>query len=441
MLGETPLHRAVVIYEESHSKIVKLLLEWGADRSLKDDDQQTAIALAKKKGRLGHVDMLLKSEGMRLQTRTQEILDEMTTSEIQPSDRERASEQLYRWLMGHLFCTDEEKNEEEEALSLLSGDPATWPRFNGKRTVLHVVARSGAEARLHSVLINDPGKFCINEQDEWGQTPLHRAAYSANEPSIRWLILAGANINAPDSLGNTALHIAAVYNNEIIDVLARNGAIHTTQNKAKQTPLDICEAKGLKDELLAAAGKFARHHGDRMPLPEEEQTPIYPPPPSWDKIENERSDPGTFEGNYELSAYLLSPRIPSSARVIRRIHCEFKSRDEGSGNWYKQGTYEFSESYVCLTMHRQGQPQASSARLTVNRRGMDEPFDHVVGWDAEQGMYGDGSNRRCDRLLNRVREFATRLREGDQLAIEGWTQYESLESTIESAKIEIYFTK
>ncbi len=79
----------------------------------------------------------------------------------------------------------------------------------------------------------------INAQDEWGDTPLHKAVSSGRKDLVQLLIENGAYIDTRDKLGRTALH-EAVYRKEaeIGKILIDAGADVSVIAKNGLTPLD-----------------------------------------------------------------------------------------------------------------------------------------------------------------------------------------------------------
>jgi FOG: Ankyrin repeat len=63
----------------------------------------------------------------------------------------------------------------------------------------------------HSVVDNivEINTSTINDNDNNGNAPLHRAAESGNHNVIRFLMKSGASVNDKNALGQTSLEIAA----------------------------------------------------------------------------------------------------------------------------------------------------------------------------------------------------------------------------------------
>ena len=75
-------------------------------------------------------------------------------------------------------------------------------------------------------------------RDEYGWTPLHRAAGYGNPATIQALLAAGAEVMARGELGSTPLHWAAAHGTPaIIQALLAAGADVMARDKYGRTPL------------------------------------------------------------------------------------------------------------------------------------------------------------------------------------------------------------
>ena len=78
-----------------------------------------------------------------------------------------------------------------------------------------------------------------NARDQWGQTPLHRAAahLTASLLLIEPLLAAGADLDARDKKGRTPLHLAAANEyTSAVDALIDAGADLDARDKYGETP-------------------------------------------------------------------------------------------------------------------------------------------------------------------------------------------------------------
>jgi ankyrin repeat protein len=70
----------------------------------------------------------------------------------------------------------------------------------------HVAARAGDLVTLEALLSKDPD--LVNAVDENGRTPLHMAAATGQEEAVRLLLQRGADVNAADAAGMSAVDFA-----------------------------------------------------------------------------------------------------------------------------------------------------------------------------------------------------------------------------------------
>lgn len=94
----------------------------------------------------------------------------------------------------------------------------------------------------------------LNAADSYKQTPLMEAVRRDDKgmaPVVKTLLDAGSPLEAINERGNTALHLAAEYNNaEAIRLLLAKGT-HISTNSHKETPLEVAASAGKLDAVLA----------------------------------------------------------------------------------------------------------------------------------------------------------------------------------------------
>jgi ankyrin repeat protein len=73
-----------------------------------------------------------------------------------------------------------------------------------QREQLHIAAQAGDLAKMEDLVRR---KYPLNRFDEIGKTPLHYAVQENRLDVVKWLLHAGANVNANDErqIGNTPL--------------------------------------------------------------------------------------------------------------------------------------------------------------------------------------------------------------------------------------------
>jgi hypothetical protein len=109
-------------------------------------------------------------------------------------------------------------------------------------TPLHKAASRGHVdiARLLLEYGADP-----NVRDEYGWTPLHNAAYRGHVDVVAHLLERGADPNIQNKDGSTPLHKAASRGHvDVVRLLLEHGADPTVKNKDGATPLDVARARG-----------------------------------------------------------------------------------------------------------------------------------------------------------------------------------------------------
>lgn len=81
-------------------------------------------------------------------------------------------------------------------------------------------------------------KLNLNAQDKYGWTPLHCAAHHGNIACVKKLLSLKADVNIPNQVGKTCLHLACARNRgTIVSVLLAGGASLVQQDHQGMTPL------------------------------------------------------------------------------------------------------------------------------------------------------------------------------------------------------------
>jgi len=112
--------------------------------------------------------------------------------------------------------------------------------FYGKIDITQVLLDNGASCEMY---------------DNEGDTPLIKAVTSGYYQIVELLLVRGANINAQNELGNTALHVAATANTDryndmaIVRCLLDNGADVFLKNKKNKTPLQVAKYSEMADMI------------------------------------------------------------------------------------------------------------------------------------------------------------------------------------------------
>lgn len=87
-------------------------------------------------------------------------------------------------------------------------------RLPSAASALWLASFYGLEYTVSHLLASQ--RYRIDEKTGWGDTALHRAAACGNTGVLKLLLSNGAEITAKDSAGNTALHLASFFRTDII---------------------------------------------------------------------------------------------------------------------------------------------------------------------------------------------------------------------------------
>lgn len=215
---ETPLHFAA---ERGHEEVVELLLEHGASIGPRNSDGKTPYQLAQEEGRSA-VGSLLRARG----------------AEHDPEDV-IVDTSLHRAAAA---------NDLQEIESLLAGGLDVAGTDQESKTPLHHAAEHGHAETVHLLLAS---RADVNARDTKGKTPLHYAADADSDDRrqlstergrassliiglspfdghfrvLRMLVEAGADLDAQDRSGRSALDYAIeVGHEEAIEALRSAGA-------------------------------------------------------------------------------------------------------------------------------------------------------------------------------------------------------------------------
>jgi len=152
-------------------------------------------------------------------------------------------------------------NQDELAVFLRSKGAKTKDWLNAYESI-HIAAKAG---HIDAVKQHISNGVELNEKDDVGRTPLHRAA---NKEVAELLISNGADVNAQDDGGDTPLHNAKT--KELAELLIAKGADVNAQDDGGSTPLHDAAWGGRKEivELLISNGADmnAKSNSGQTPL-------------------------------------------------------------------------------------------------------------------------------------------------------------------------------
>ncbi|MBK7061952.1 MAG: ankyrin repeat domain-containing protein [Rubrivivax sp.] len=135
-------------------------------------------------------------------------------------------------------------------------------RGPGGDTVLHVAARAGLDARVLQLLLSKGLK--LTDVNDAGQTAVHVAALKSLGP----LVQAGADVDAVDALGRSALHLAAAEKRAdlVVELVRLRASVFKTDNR-QRTPLHLAAQSRCEpcvDALLAADAPRSARDSDGL---------------------------------------------------------------------------------------------------------------------------------------------------------------------------------
>lgn len=238
--GQTPLQLAIL---GGHVAALRVLLEAGADGSLRDGEGRNARDLALEVG----VDELVGLFGGY--GTGWPFLDAIVAGEYETvkAELEADSEQI------HLKGADGRGSLHYAVLSggddllrlLLDHDADRDQRDGLGRTALHDAARLGRLSMAQSLL--EAGAEA-NSVDRAGWTPLHTAAHEGQLGVVNVLLSRGANLHARIQGGHTALHMAAMGGSEeIAKRLLSLGVDVNSPGENQATALHLAVIEGHND--------------------------------------------------------------------------------------------------------------------------------------------------------------------------------------------------
>uniref|UniRef100_A0A6Q2XQ92 Ankyrin repeat domain 52 n=1 Tax=Esox lucius TaxID=8010 RepID=A0A6Q2XQ92_ESOLU len=181
--GRTALHRAAVMGSED---CVSALLEHGASALCRDSRGRTPLHLA---ASCGHMELL------------RSLLQGATCIDPLDSILDYSGYTPAHWAAyhGHEDCLDVLL--ENKPFSIQEGNPFT---------PLHCALINGHDGAAE-LLLETVGTKMVNIRDAKGRcvTPLHAAAYSESVAGLQLVLVQGAEVNAVDTAGRSALMVAA----------------------------------------------------------------------------------------------------------------------------------------------------------------------------------------------------------------------------------------
>lgn len=108
-------------------------------------------------------------------------------------------------------------------------------------SALHICANSNAQKDIFSWLLTLPN-IKVNAKNNWGLTPLHRAAMCGSHEIVEVLLTQRPDVDIQDNDQNTALHFAAQNCSDTIIAMLMQAGAKSLKNRWGYTPIDCAQA-------------------------------------------------------------------------------------------------------------------------------------------------------------------------------------------------------
>ncbi|GKZ32275.1 hypothetical protein AbraIFM66950_001568 [Aspergillus brasiliensis] len=200
--------------EAGHVRVVDLLLQAKVDPNVRDTRgwEQCALHYAAMVGHLSMVESLLRYGG-------------------DPNGQDNDGDSPLHYAARDGYA--------EVARVLLSHGSEPLSANNATDTAMHLAAQNGAIDVME--VLQQRERSAISSINYMGRNPLHHAATA---PAAAWLIDHGADVDATDTEGRTALMLASEQGNEkLVTLLLSRNANPRAQTKTRQTALHYAMAQ------------------------------------------------------------------------------------------------------------------------------------------------------------------------------------------------------
>jgi len=209
---------------KGHLDIALLLLDRGADVDNRGEVDQTGLYIASSRG---YTDVV------------RPLIDRGADRNAMCKDSHESHHNV-KWTPLHVAV---HKGRRDVTIILLDGGADTETRNCRDQTALYMASSRGYVDVVRSLI--DRGADLNAQSKGWNRydhdvkwTPLHVTLWHGINPIPRILLEHGANPNAPDNLGQTALHLESLRRGITgIELLLEYGAIVDVRDKEGRTPL------------------------------------------------------------------------------------------------------------------------------------------------------------------------------------------------------------
>lgn len=265
--GRTPLHHAVM---NNHEAIVSLLITQGAEHNLCDKEGKTPLYYALRNGNATIAEMLLSKEESSQVKRLQQALilhafydknySILKFKSLEPLlfkaaiallNEPTTLSELLKLLPENALKASHEITAYLTKITMIIEPTSLDKEFLSSKTVtpLHKAASTGDLDTLKKFLAT---KEVPHSADDWGNRPLHYAAYKGDPQCVDLLIRKSPNktkeVNFRNNLGLTPLHNATQINHShIVTLLLERGADANIMDLRGKRPLYYALQNGNKE--------------------------------------------------------------------------------------------------------------------------------------------------------------------------------------------------
>lgn len=273
--GDTALHYAAYGKE---SKILQVLLDNKATVNAVNAKKQSALHIAVNKGQPNCCKVLV-NKGCDPNLKD----DDLDTAMHDAISQKDAPNDILKYVLGSKtakFATENSrgfnvlhwavlKDNKDSVEIIISNDKTCVDsKMKDGSTAMHIAAAND-RVEIASIL-QSKGAANMNIRDSMKRTPLILAVSQGKKKTMELLITVGCDINAQDSSGNTALHVAQVKKNlgqavaidkagsssqdtAIICLLIESGAHLDIKNEEGKTPLDFANDDMVREFMKTLA--------------------------------------------------------------------------------------------------------------------------------------------------------------------------------------------
>ncbi|XP_019631077.1 PREDICTED: uncharacterized protein LOC109474996 [Branchiostoma belcheri] len=330
--------------QKGHTRIVDLLLKYGADITLRNHEGQTAMDLAPShlcRLLLESVDRVGTSHRHLLQAawqgntrKVRALLAGRKALDINCSNSEGFSPLLLATRDMDMFqdLVPGQHNPTEVVKELIGKRADVTAYDDEGKTPLHLAASAKGQGSEKVVAALIKGGSDVDAQDKRSLTPIHWASQVGKTSSVLTLIEGGADVNIRGWSGATPLHVSASHGHEQCSaVLLEHGADITSVDDAGMTPAEVAKGKRLKSALREAWTEATHSDTSR------ELSPVRPPSrnPAEQKEEQTLDDhiQGLSSSPSALSSTPLHIRaLHQLAAEERRLHVSDPGMADGESS-------------------------------------------------------------------------------------------------------------